>query len=143
MGTTPYTLLASAARTASDVGAAIVIPKRMKAAVFLLNVTAAATEINDLLDVWIQESPDLGATTWNDILRFTQVLGNGGAKKYIATVNCEAPAERESAAVQDAAMAAGVRQGPVIPYIRPKWTVTDAGADNASFTFSISLISIR
>jgi hypothetical protein len=115
----------------------------LKGLVFFLNVSAAATEVGDLLDVWIQESPDQGSTTWNDVLRFTQVLGNGGAKKYLAIVNCEGPVECELAAVQDAVMAAGVRQGLVIPYIRSKWTVTDAGADNASFTFSLSVIAIR
>lgn len=142
MATTPFTILASAARTASDVGNSMMLPKNLKALVAMLNVTAAATEIGDLLDVWLQESPDEG-TTWNDIIRFTQVLGNGGAKKYIAKLNCEVAAETEMAAPSDAAISAGVVHGPICPFIRAKWTITDAGADNASFTFAITGLAIR
>jgi hypothetical protein len=139
---TPITLLALVARTASDVSSSVELPKNLKALVAMLNVTAAATDAGDLLDVWIQESPDEG-TTWNDIVRFPQVTGNGGAKKHIAKLNCEAPAETEPGAPLDAAISAGVVQGPICPYIRAKWTITDAGTDNASFTFSLIYLAIR
>jgi len=142
MSTNPFIILASAVRTTSNVGSAIELPKNLKALVAMLNVTAAATDVGDLLDVWLQESLDEG-TTWNDIVRFTQVLGNGGAKKYIAKLNCEAPAETEIGAPSDASMSVGVVQGPISPYIRAKWTVTDAGTDNASFTFVITGLAIR
>jgi hypothetical protein len=139
---TIITLASLAARTSSDVSASYVLPANLKALVAMLNVTVAAADSGDLLDVWLQESPDQG-TTWNDFVRFTQVLGNGGAKKYIAKLNCEAPAETELGAPSDASMSAGVVQGPICPYIRAKWTVTDAGTDNASFTFALTILPIR
>lgn len=50
---------------------------------FLLSVTAAATVAGDTLDVFVDASNDDGVTFVN-IVHFTQVLGNGGAKKEIA-----------------------------------------------------------
>lgn len=134
------TLVASAARTASGNSGAIT-PfankfNSVQAVVFLLIVSAAATDAGDLLDVYIQHSPDDG-TTWDDFAHFTQVLGNGGAKKFIATWNRDVTPESELKAPADAALAAGVLQGPVSPTWRVKWVVVDAGTVNVSFTFSI------
>src|SRR5690349_16504004 len=77
------TLLASAARTVDGAGDWISLPTGKTGGVFQLRVTAAATEVGDLLDVYVQHSVD-GGTTAQDFIRFTQVLGNGGAKTYIA-----------------------------------------------------------
>lgn len=143
LGTTPgraaTVLVASAARATSSTStlspADIAL---IKNAVFLLNVTAAATEVTDTLDVYIQQSAD-GGTTWDDFIHFTQVLGTGGAKKYIATWSREAAAESEMKAATDAGIAAGVLQGPVTSTWRAKWVIVDAGTVNASFAFSISM----
>lgn len=135
-------LLASAARTESAAGSAVNFDfSRLRAAIFLLTVSAAATDAGDLLDVWLQHSPD-GGTTYDDFIRFTQVAGNGGAKKYLATWIRDYTPESEMRAPQDAAIAAGVVQGPIGPTVRPKWAITDGGADNASFTFKLDMVPI-
>ena len=81
------TLVASRTETAdgtSSVG--VRAPADLDVGTFLLSVTAAATEVGDKLNVYIQSSPDSG-TTYDDFIHFTEVLGNGGAVKHIAVVN--------------------------------------------------------
>ncbi len=134
-------LLPSAARTASNV-AALSIPnlRTVKAAVLLLDVTAAAQLVGDTLDVYLQGSVD--GSAWNDILHFTQVLGNGGAKKFEARWFRDMAPETEQGAPQDKAMAAGVLQGPqATSNWRLAWVI--AGGANKSFTFSVSADLIR
>lgn len=121
------TLVSSAARTAN--GNSGVLPSTLlpdvsdiDSATFFLDVLAAASAAADTLDVYIQSSPDDG-TTWDDFVHFTQVLGNGGAKQFLARWLRNVTPEREQAAPQDAAMAAGVIQGPVDPTWRVKWVV--------------------
>jgi hypothetical protein len=130
-------ILESDTRAASGSSDPFMLPEKVRAVSFFLNVTNAATDVGDILDVYIQESPDDG-TTWNDIAKFTSVLGNGGAKKYLAFIGCAVSPESELALVQSEAMSAGVRQGPIIPLIRASYVITDAGTDDASFTFALS-----
>lgn len=133
-------LVASAARTSSNNSGALTPfgqkVGRLKAALFFLSVTAAATESSDTLDVYVQHSPDDG-TTWDDFIHFTQVLGNGGAKKFIASWTRDVTPESELKAPADGSLAAGVLQGPIAPTIRVKWVIVDSGTQNASFTFSL------
>lgn len=132
-------LLASAARTGSGV-AAITVPRHLelvRAAIIELVVALAATDAGDTLDVFLQASMD-GGTTWNDVVRFTQVLGSGGAKTFEARWVREASPDVDLGAPTDKSMAAGVRQGPVGAKWRVAWVITDAGADNASFTFGLN-----
>jgi hypothetical protein len=137
------TLVASGARAASGTQAVTIqAPNLYDSAVFLLNVTAAATDVGDTLDVYLQHSPD-GGTTWDDFAHFTQVLGNGGAKKYLASWAHWVTAESEMKAPADGALAAGVLQGPVAATWRVKWVVVDAGTVNASFTFSVTMSGRR
>lgn len=138
------TLLASAARTASDVFVVpTAVPDDVVAGTFQLNVTAAATDVGDTLDVYLQHSVD-GGTTWDDFVHFTQVLGNGGAKTFIARWNSIGAApEAELGAPQDAAMSAGVLQQPLGRDWRVKWVIVDAGTDNASFTFGVTAALTR
>lgn len=138
-----HVLLASAARNAS--GSAVVDAKiayalsRCCRAAFLLNVSAAATAVGDLLDVYIQTSID--GTNYDDLLRFTQVLGNGGVKKYVAYWQGEATPTTPLAAPTDGSMAAGVKQGPLFgATFRVKWTITSASAPN--FTFDVSAMGV-
>lgn len=132
------TLLASAARTESGLSVVpTALPAGIVAGAFQLTVSAAATDVGDLLDVFIQHSVDDG-TTWDDFIRFTQVLGNGGAKTFIARWNAIGAApESELGAPQDGAMSAGVLQQPIGSKLRVKWAITDAGTDDASFTFGV------
>lgn len=135
------TLVASAARTESGNSGSLTpfrVDRGIKALIFLLTVSAAATDAGDTLDVYVQHSVDDG-TTWDDFVHFTQVLGNGGAKKFIATWLRDVTPESEVKAPADAALAAGVLQGPISPTLRVKWVIVDTGTDNASFTFSVSV----
>lgn len=141
-------LLASAARGVS--GNAVLTkppnPERIAGGIFMLNVTAAATDATDTLDVYLQSSIDEGVT-YDDFVHFTQVLGNGGAKKFLAEWMARTGApnnpETEMHAPSDAAMAAGVKQGPVGPLWRVKWVIVDPGAGVASFTFSLAMQPIH
>ena len=135
------TLLASRTETAN--GSATVstkAPADLDVATFLLSVTAAATESGDKLNVYVQSSAD-GGTTYDDFIHFTEVAGNGGAVNHIAIVNFRASPTSALHTPNDAALSAGVNQGPVANDWRVKWVVTDASTDNASFTFSISMAS--
>lgn len=96
----------------------------------------AATDATDTLDVYVQHSPD-GGTTYDDFVHFTQVLGNGGAKKYIATWFRDMAPETEMKAPADASLAAGVLQGPIGSTLRVKWVVVDSGNADQSFTFKV------
>ena len=136
------TLLASAARIASGVSDEFIVPNGTQAIMVQQTVTAAATEVDDILAMWLQGSLD--GSTFFDIGRFADVLGNGGAKKVIMIISRKAAAETELLTGTDATMAAStVTQGPFPDLLRIKWTITDAGADNASFTFSVSVGLIR
>lgn len=135
-------LLPSQARTSS--GTQVLNGKfgNLIAAAFLLTVSAAATDAGDTLDVYIQHSMDNG-DTWDDFVHFTQVLGNGGAKKFKAIWNAIMAPETELAAPGDGALAAGVLQGPIGEKLRIKWVVVDAGSANVSFTFKVDGSVVR
>lgn len=138
-------LLSSAARTASGsldlLGASPQATPNFDAilsALFVLDVTSAAAGAGDLLDVFLQHSPDETAAWWDDFVRFTQVLGNGGAKRFIASWRRDgALPESEMRAPADGTMAAGVLNGPVGPRWRIRWIVTNGGGP--SFTFSVRM----
>jgi hypothetical protein len=135
------TLLASRTETANGTAAVSTrAPAELDVATFLLSVTAAATEVGDKLNVYLQSSAD-GGTTYDDFIHFTEVLGNGGAVKHIAVVNFRVSPTSSLHTPNDAALSVGVNQGPVANDWRAKWVVTDASTDNASFTFSISMAS--
>ena len=136
------TLIQSAARIASGVSDVFTLPVGTKALMVQQIVTAAATEVDDILAMWLQGSLD--GTTFFDIGRFANVLGNGGVQNKIMIISREAAAETELLAGTDASMAAStVTQGPTPDLLRVKYTVTDAGADNASFTFSVNIGTMR
>lgn len=135
------TLLASTTVTStgvvtSDIGVDV---SKASAALFMLDVTAAATESGDTLDVYIQHSPDAG-TTYDDFVSFTQVAGDTGTIKYLAQWTAySALPESELRIPADASLAAGnVLHGPVGDDWRIKYRTTDvATTGNMSFTFSV------
>lgn len=135
-------LLDSEARTASGVSDSAKLPTGIQSLVFMLDVTNADTDAGDTLNVRIQESPDAG-TTWNDIVSFAQIIGTDSAVKSIAKINCNVSPETELGAPSEALGAGNVLQGPVCPYIRAKWTIADAGTDDASFTFAVAMNVIK
>jgi len=136
------TLVESAARTSSSNSGALPISQLefVKAAIFFLDVTAAAQLVTDTLNIYVQSSMD--GIVWDDFVSFTQVLGNGGAKQYIARWFRDLSPEAELAAPSDKALTVGVRQGPVpCGYWRVAWVI--AGGEDKSFTFSVSADLIR
>jgi hypothetical protein len=136
------TVVSSSAVTSSGVSEEFALLDRVKSLIVQLDVTAAATEVGDILAVWLQGTVD--GTNFYDIGRFADVLGNGGTKRYIMVLNREYAAESELITPTDAAMnAATVNQGPFPDILRIKHTVTDAGTDNASFTFGVVINAIR
>jgi hypothetical protein len=134
------TLLASTTVTTTGSATAAIVPdvSKAKAALFFLDVTAAATEAGDTLDVYIQHSPD-GGTTYDDFVHFTQATGTGTIQALAQWTAYSAVPETEMRAPQDAALAAGaVVQGPVGDDWRIKYSTTDVTTTgNMSFTFSV------
>lgn len=131
------TLLASAARIETGTGSAVANLGEFRALVLQFDVTAAATAAGDTLDVYVQTTID--GTNWVDIHHFTQVLGNGGAKRYFAKVVAEAAlTEFENAT----ALGAAANRAIVGNQYRVRWVVVDATTDDASFTFSVTANTI-
>lgn len=102
----------------------------------LLNVTAAAAAAGDTLDVYIDSSID-GGTTIENVARFTQVLGNGGAKKFYFVLDPSNPGTAVIAVGSDCA--AGVcRPSFLGDWMQVRYTIVDGGAHGQSFTFAVS-----
>lgn len=127
-------LLDSGARTATSTGTDAVYLPYAPAFGFVLDVTAAATDVGDTLDVYVQT---LIGGNWVDVVHFTQVLGNGGAKRYFSKIVADlATAEFENGT---SLSAAAVRNFLGDAY-RVRYAITDAGTANASWTFSVTAI---
>ena len=128
-------LLDTSTVTATGTSGASRLPRYACAAEVQLTVSAAATAAGDTLNVYIQGSVDNG-TTYDDIISFTQVLGNGGAKKFLARWNGLQAPTTAMAAPQDAALAAGsIAQGPKGRLWRVKYVIASASAP--SFTIRV------
>lgn len=131
------TLLASSSTAAGAVdtaGSAVRLPGMVNAMAFVLDVTAAATDAADTLDVKVETKID--GTNWLDVIHFTQCLGNGGAKRYIEKLVADvACAGFENAT----ALGAGNTRDLLGDEYRASWVQVDADSD-ASFTFSVTAI---
>jgi hypothetical protein len=129
----------SAAQTAGTTGAGIQITEdedSFASAVFILDVTAAATAAGDTLDVYVDLSPD--GSSWVNAIHFTQVLGNGGAKKEIAKLTAGELNDPDAVWTVAADAASGVvRNTGLMPFVRYRSAITDATTDDASFTYSL------
>ncbi len=101
-----------------------------------LDVTAAATDATDTLDVYIDMSID-GGTRWNNLIHFTQVLGNGGAKTFVAVIKNDNPGASAVFATTSDAAAGATRQIGFGDRIRVRSVSVDASTQNVSFTFSV------
>ncbi len=128
------TLAASAARTAGANGTAVFLGGERQRFVFLLSVTASATDAGDTLDVYIDWSLD--NVTWLNGGHFGQQAGNGAAKKEWMTFDPTNPGTSSIAVTSDAA-AGAVRPGVLGPYVRARWAIADSGDANQSHTFSV------
>lgn len=101
----------------------------------LLDVTAAATDTGDTLDIFIDGSPD--GTTYYNVIHFTQILGDSSAAKYFALSGALAAAEENVTSDVSAGAAGRAFFGR---YIRVRHTLVDADA-NAEFTYSLQVIA--
>ncbi len=120
----------TAAGAVTDTGDEVALPGMVNGIVFVLDVTAAATDNADTLDVTVQTLLD--GTNWVDVVAFTQCAGDGGAKRHVAKVLAGA-AESMFA---DTTLAAG----NVRNLLGDKWRVSYAQADadsDGTFTFSV------
>jgi len=127
-------ILASQATIVTNTGtSAVMIQPWVKAAVFSLDVTAAATDATDTLDVTVQTTID--GTNWIDVVAFIQVLGNGGALIHVEKVEA---ANAVAGFLASAALSAGTTRDIIGGAWRCKWTLVDAVGDDASFTFSVT-----
>lgn len=103
---------------------------------FVLDLTAAATEVDDTLDVFVQTKLD--GTNWVDVAHFTQVVGNGGAtKRHFLKV---LPEGNQGGFEGASVLPAGTVRNLFGIDWRATWTIVDAGSANASFTFSVTAI---
>lgn len=130
------TLLASAARlkTAGTNGDAVRLPIA-DAYVFTLDVTAAATDAGDTLDVKVQTLLD--GTNWTDVAYFTQCIGTGGAKRYVLKL-CPGDVAQAEFAVATALTAGNLRHLAGDAW-RVNWVLVDAD-DDGGFTFSVTAL---
>lgn len=103
--------------------------------VCVLDVTAAATEAGDTLDVYIDTSFD-GGTSFVNIGHFTQVVGNGGAKKFIMSFKANPITASNSVAFGTDQAASAALQIGFGDRIRVRAVTVDANA-NATFTYSV------
>lgn len=127
-------LLASTTQTGVGVGtgAAVALAGMPNAFAFTLDVTAAATNLNDTLNVFVQTK--INGTDWIDVAHFTEVLGNGSTKRYVEKVSASpAFAGFENG---DAFGDGEVRHFHGDSW-RVRWAVVDPTGANAAFTFSV------
>lgn len=125
-------VLPASARTDTGAGDEFMM-EGFEAVTFQLDVTVAATDVGDTLDVYVQTTID--GTNWVDIVHFTQVLGNGGAKRFFSKISASlALTEFENATALGAAAVRHI----VGDRYRVRWAITDASTDNASFTFGVT-----
>jgi hypothetical protein len=133
------TLFASAARGASagTNGTPVEVQGERPRYVVLLNITAAATEGTDTLDVYVDVlGPD--AATWLNAIHFTQAIGTGGAKKFWAVLDPSNPGTAVVDVTTDAA-ASVVRPSLFGSQIRGRYVEVDAGGAASSFTFALTV----
>lgn len=149
----PITLHASATRTgttksATDTAAYATevriadVQGPVQALVFELDVSAAAKEVGDKLDVTIQTQVVRASTArWVDIVAFTQCLGNGSTKRYFAKIAAGAALTMFENAT---ALTAGSVRDFWGEWLRVKYVTTNDADDpvDTSFTFEVTVTPI-
>lgn len=119
----------SVSETAVELGA------RFTEMVAVLDVTAAAADVGDTLDVYLDTSFD-GGTTWINIGHFTQVLGNGGVKKFLMSFKSNPIAASNAVPVGTDQAAGAALQIGFGSKLRCRYVQVDANS-NGAFTFSL------
>ena len=135
----PQVLVTSAVRTADGNGPAVLIRGQRQGVLFEFDLTNAATDLADTLDVFIQAlAPD--NENWVDVVHFTQIVGNGAnTQRYFAKINSDlTTAEFENAS---ALGAAAVRNLMSRQY-RVRWVIADSGDADQTFTFAVHALPL-
>lgn len=127
--------IATAAGAVSTTGSTVIPGVPITYAQFDLNVTAAATAAGDTLDVYVDTSMDSG-TTWINIVHFTQVLGNGGAKRETMTINPSGNVGTAPINTAADAASAGVRH-ILGGQFRARYVQVDATTQDAAFAATV------
>ena len=140
---------ASAARIITGQGSAVKLPREARAVAAELDLTAAASDATDTLDVYVQTLLD--GTNWIDVAHFTQCLGNGGAKRYVLKALADAA---QAGFETGAALGANAVRNLLGDQYRARWEITEGGpgpgsgsgtghgAGTATFTFSVHLCAM-
>lgn len=112
-------------------GSSVRLPGMVNAVVFALDVSAAQTDAGDTLDVKIQTKLD--GTNWIDVVHFTQLAGNGGAKRHVAKLMADT-------AQAMFASSAALGAGNIRHLLGDEWRVNyvQAETNDASYTFSVT-----
>lgn len=125
----------TAGAVASTNTAEVSIPRPMHGIILVCDLTSASTDVGDTLDVKVQTNI---AGLWVDVAYFTQMLGNGGTKRFAAKLMSQT-----AFALGD--VAAALTAGNVRHLIGDGWRVNyvtvDANA-NSAFTFSVYAVPL-
>ena len=121
----------NAGDTVGTNGTAVYVQGERLVYTWLLNVTSAAAAAGDTLDVYVDTNVN---DTWINVAHFTQVLGNGGAKKYF-TVTIPTNMTTTDSATTDCAV--GVARGVVGSQFRGRYVIVDGGAHGEEFSFTV------
>jgi hypothetical protein len=105
----------------------------ISAVILQLSVTAAAAAAGDTLDVKVQTSFD--GTAWIDVCWFTQLLGNGGVKTFLAKLSATEP---QTMFATSTALTAGNIRHLIGTQWRVNYALVDGGAHGQSFTFAVT-----
>lgn len=117
----------------------VTVPADAIGATIQLDVTSAAAAAGDTLNVYIQGTTD--SVNYNDFISFTQVLGNGGTKRFTAHWSALATPTTPLALNTDGSQTVStVTQGPVAKPWRVKWVI--AGSTPV-FTFTVTASYVR
>ena len=134
-------ILGSAARTGPvglTYGETFRAPIALKAIAFQLDLTAAAADAEDILNVWIQTSID--GVKWANVIYFSQCLGDGGAKRYIQKLLLNAAQAELNVAN---ALSPGDQKHIAGDYFRAAYSIVDESETaNSSYTFSVDMIGM-
>lgn len=130
------TVHASAQRSASGntQSTPVTIPAGIPGLAIQFDVTAAASAVDDTLDLFLQTTLD--GTNWIDIAHATQVLGNGGAKQFVAKIGAGLA---EALFAPSASLAAGSVRNILGDKLAARWAI-GVGAGTHLFTFSVVVV---
>jgi hypothetical protein len=107
----------------------------LSVAALVLDVTAAATLAGDTFDVFIDTAFNFSAATpvWINAVHFTQVLGNGGAKRELAVLTPWSVTSATTSNVLADLAGGAVRLGLLGDGLRVRATTVGTG----SFTYAV------